>query len=594
LPLSRSAIDSPPDRRLGWRRRDHGFNTTEPGERQLPIRTLRLASGLVLFTFLATHLTNHALGLVSLEAMERGREIYVALWRNPVGTAALFGALLTHAILAFAALYRRRHLRMPAWEAVQLTLGLCIPPLLASHVVGTRIATTFFGAEDPYSRVVLQLWVLAPLAGLRQLALIAVAWTHGCVGMHFWLRLRPWYPRLAPLFLALAVLLPVLAALGFVQGGREVAALARDPAWRANVLAGGPPPAARPTLDLVWIGIVGTYAAALAGVMLARAARDWRQRRRGLVRVRYPDGREVGVPPGLSVLEVSRLAGIPHASVCGGRGRCSTCRVRVRAQPGALPAPSEAEQRVLHRIGAPDGVRLACQLRPTGDVAVTPLLPPTATAADGAGHAQSGHEHDVTVLFADLRGFTRLAERKLPFDVVFFLNRYFEAVGTAIQEAGGVTNQFTGDGVMALFGMGAPAADGARRAVAAAAGMVRSVEFLSQALADELPEPLRIGIGVHTGPAVVGRMGFADATYLTAVGDTVHVAARLEALTKDYQCQLVVSETVAALTGLAAGNFPRHEVTLRNRREPLGVYVVHDAVAASALLAPGASARAGA
>src|SRR5262249_9449509 len=262
----------------------------------------------------------------------------------------------------------------------------------------------------------------------------------------------------------------------------------------------------------------------------------------------------------------------------------------VAARP--QPPPSDAESRVLRRVGVPADVRLACQLRPTSDLTVAPLLPATATAADGRplGDGHNGREQDVVVLFADLRRFTRLAEHRLPYDVVFFLNRYFEAVGGAVQRAGGVANQYTGDGVMALFGLDTGPDEGRRQAVTAAGEMVRSVAALSKALAADLAEPLRTGIGIHTGPAVVGRMGYGDAIYLTAVGDTVHVASRLEALTKDYDCELVVSEAIARRAGVSTAGLPRHELTLRNRAEPLAVLVVPSA----AVLAPSEPARAAA
>ena len=100
------------------------------------VRRLRICTGLVLLAYLTTHFANHALGLISLDRMDDGREWFLWLWRNPVGTTLLYGSLVIHASLAFTSLYRRRHLRMPAWEATQLVLGLLIPPLLVSHKIG--------------------------------------------------------------------------------------------------------------------------------------------------------------------------------------------------------------------------------------------------------------------------------------------------------------------------------------------------------------------------------------------------------------------------------------------------------------------------
>jgi adenylate cyclase len=167
-----------------------------------------------------------------------------------------------------------------------------------------------------------------------------------------------------------------------------------------------------------------------------------------------------------------------------------------------------------------------------------------------------------------------MAEHKLPYDVVFVLNRYFEAVGTAITGAGGMTNQFTGDGVMALFGIDDGPTVGSRQALVAARAMVEAVTALSDELAADLPAPLRIGIGVHVGPAVVGRMGWGPSFYLTAVGDTVHVAARLEQATKDYEAELVVSEDVARRAGVDLSAFPRHQLAVRNRAGHVDIRVL--------------------
>jgi adenylate cyclase len=555
------------------------MKSERPGEAW--IRPLRLWCGLILFSYIFTHFSNHALGLISLGAMEAARIWFLALWRNPVAESALLGALLAHWLLGLWLIYRRRTLRMPVWEAAQIIFGLAVPPLLAYHVIGTRVANAMFGTEDLYTRVILTYWVLDPWAGIRQLGLFTVAWTHGCIGLHFWLRLRRWYAKLFPLLLTAVVLVPVLAFLGVTQAGREVSVLALDPGFvkRLNVEVRAPSAPQRATLAQVRDGISITVWALLGLTFAARVVRERISRRRSIIRIGYLDGREVRVPVGWTVLEASRSAGVPHASVCGGRGRCSTCRIRIAGDPSLQPTPTPLERRVLERISAPPNVRLACQLRPSHDLMVTPLL--QAAVGAGTAHAPSGarggEEREIAVLFADLRGFTRVAERKLPYDVVFILNRYFEAVGGAVAQAGGIANQYTGDGVMALFGIEAGPDTACRQAILAAGAMIERVEALSRVLGGELETPLRMGIGIHSGPVVVGEMGYAGTRYLTAVGDTVNTASRLEGLTKDYGCELVVSEEAVARAGLTAADYPHHELALRNRDAPLRVVIVDNA-----------------
>lgn len=546
----------------------------------MPIRRIRLVTGLVLLTYLTTHFLNHALGLISLAAMEGGRVWFVALWRNPVGTLALYSSLAVHLGLAFYSLYKRQHLRMPLWEALQLIFGLSIPPLLTAHVVGTRLAHEWFGVQDSYALIVLTLWVASPASGLRQAAVLTIAWTHGCIGLHFWLRLRSWYARWFPLFFGLALLLPVLALLGFAAAGREIAdAIARDPGMfdRILVTANVPRGSQRELLSLTQDRVLEGFAASLALVLLARIARHAYQRRTR-VRITYPGGRVVAVPQGFSVLEASRFARIPHASVCGARGRCSTCRIRVGLGTGSLPPPDAAEVRVLKRVGVPPNVRLACQLRPTKDLSVVPLLPANAQASDGYAEPSylAGQERNIVVLFADLRSFTGIAERKLPYDLVFILNSYFEVLGNAISSSGGMVDKFIGDGVMALFGVESGPEEGSRQALAASNQIIDGVDRLSALLAEELQEPLRVGIGIHSGPAVVGRMGYGEAVHLTAIGDTVNVASRLQDLCKEYSCQLVISEQVAQQAGVNVELLRRDELTVRNRREALSIYIVAD------------------
>ena len=544
------------------------------------IRRLHLITGLVLFGYLLSHLINHALGLISLEALEAGRRVFQLLWRNPPMTLLLYGALVLHLGLAFRSLYQRRRLKMPAWEAAQLLLGLAIPPLLALHILGTRFAYEFLGADDSYLYVILAIFVFSPILGIKQAVVLLVAWLHACVGLHFWLRIKPWYSKLRPYAFVAALLLPVFSLAGFLAAGREVARLAANPDTLAAALARARFPDAEGValIKNLEAGSLAIMAALLGLVLLGRALRSWLDRRHGIIHVTYPEGQRVRVAVGTTLLEASRGAGIPHASVCGGRGRCSTCRVRVGTGGDRLPPPSEAEARVLARIGAAPTTRLACQAKPVADIEIAPLLSATAGPRQAmvAARHQQGEEREVAVLFADLRNFTALAEDKLPYDVVFVLNRYFAAMGTAIEESGGRVDKFIGDGVMALFGVERDVETGCRDALTAARRMIERLDELNKALENELERPLRIGIGIHSGPVILGEMGYGRATAMTAIGDSVNTASRLEALTKDFEAELVLSEPVATRAGLDLSAFPRREIELRGRAGRLAVFVVGD------------------
>ncbi|MFT5540203.1 MAG: adenylate cyclase [Alphaproteobacteria bacterium] len=149
---------------------------------------------------------------------------------------------------------------------------------------------------------------------------------------------------------------------------------------------------------------------------------------------------------------------------------------------------------MLARIGAPDNVRLACQLRPlAGDVRATPLLLPTVTMRDVhmASQGAAGKEQEIAIMFVDVRDYTRMIDGRLPYDVVFILNRYFAAMGAAVEAAGGQLDKFIGDGVMALFGLESDPAQGCRDALVAARGMARALTELNASLAGDLPATCR-------------------------------------------------------------------------------------------------------
>jgi adenylate cyclase len=540
---------------------------------------LRLASGLVLMVFVTGHLMNHALTLHSLEAVAMGRRLFSLVWRSPPGSILLYAALIAHVALTLFKLYQRRRLRMPLWEMGQVALGLAIPFWLTLHIIGTRGVHELFGVNDSYLLQFGWVWAGNPW---RQTIMLLLVWLHGCIGLHFWLRIRPWYAGLRHYLLAAALILPGLALAGFHLGGREVQAIiAHDPDWLSRVAAeqNWPDEELRSWILLTESRALGGFVLLLAAIVMARMIREFSERAAGRVEIRYLDGSTISIEPGMTVLDGSRTAGIPHAAVCGGRGRCSTCRVRIGAGAEHLPPPAEDELTVLKRIGAVDSIRLACQLHPDHDLEVAPLLP--AAAGPSGSQVQvnpgAGVEREMAVLFADLRAFTRMAEGRLPFDVVFILNQYFKAMGAAIEGSGGRVDKFIGDGIMALFGIDAEPDLACRQALLAAKTMAHRLDDLNRDIKADLPEPLRIGIGLHVGPVILGEMGYRRATSLTAIGDAVNVASRLETLTKDFNAQLVVSARLARRAGVDLGGFETQAIDIRGRQRPLRVHVVPDA-----------------
>ena len=557
--------------------------------RGIGVRQIRLACGLVLFAYLVSHFLNHALGNISMDALADGVYYHTVFWQFLPVAITFYTAALVHAGLGIWALYQRRQFRWRAIEPLQLVLGLSIPALIIAHIAGVRLGETLFGHEKLYPQVLYAYWVVWPYKILQMYALLLIAWIHGCIGLYFWLRMRAFYKRAAPLLLAAAILIPTLAMLGLYQGGRSVVADSESAQWRAENL--GPQQvgtaADQRVLDSIVDYFLIGYFGLLGLVLAARGARAIAERRGGMINLSYDNGRTVRVPRGLSVLEASLRYNVPHASVCGGRARCSTCRIRVIGDCSTLPAPSPREAFVLNRVGASDpSIRLACQLRPETDLSFFQLFMPHAMSANAhASHPHRiGQERYLVSTFVDMRGSTRLAENQLPFDTVFIVNRFLAAVSQAVIECGGQPNQFVGDGQLALFGLAASPRVACRQALRAAAMIAANVEELNQFLSHDLREPIRFGIGIHGGEVIIGDIGYRDHMVFTALGDAVNVAARLQDMTKSLACEVILSEEVRSTAGLADDALPQQEVTIRGRSEPMIVHVIGDAKALSALV----------
>jgi adenylate cyclase len=557
--------------------------------RGIGLRQIRLACGMVLYAYLVSHFLNHALGNISMDALAAGVYYHTLFWQFLPVAIVFYGAATIHSGLGIWALYQRRQFHWKAIEPLQLVLGLSVPALIVTHVVGARLGQTLFGNEKLYPQELYAFWVAQPFRIWLMPAVLIIAWVHGSIGLYFWLRMKAFFKRAAPLLLAMAVLVPTLALLGFYQAGRTVAAASTDARWRAENLSAqhvGTIAEQNVLGDITDDFLIG-YLGLIGLVLLGRGARALNERRRGLITLSYGNGRTIRVPKGLSVLEASLRFNLPHASACGGRARCSTCRIRIIGDCGALPEPSQREAFVLNRVGATDpAIRLACQLRPTADLSFFQLfMPHTMSANAHASHPQRiGQERYLVSMFVDMRGSTRLAEQRLPFDTVFIVNRFLGAVSQAVIECGGQPNQFVGDGELALFGLRTSPQIACRQALGAAARIAANVEELNRFLSHDLHEPIQFGIGIHGGEVIIGDIGYRDHMVFTALGDAVNVAARLQDMTKTLGCEAIISDEVRTMAGLAPDDLPQLEAVIRGRTEPMIVRSVADANTLSTLV----------
>lgn len=540
------------------------------------LQRIRIGSGLVLFAFATTHFLNTALGLVHLETMHEFQQWRWMITRSAPGTFVLLTALVAHVALALFKLANRTTLRLPPWELVQIGLGLAIPFFLFPHIVNTRIAHVFFGVQDNYLYELARLW---PVGALIQSSLLLLVWIHGCIGLHFWLRLSPVYRKAAPILLFVAIALPLAALGGFMVSGRAVAQLIEDPTAFGQVkqLTHWPNAAASEALTQYRLQVRLGFGAVLCLVAAYVFWRYYRLSTLPKMAIKYTGGPTVRVPPGPTLLEISRMHGIPHAAVCGGRARCSTCRVRIDDGVGDLLAPTYPEAITLASIAAPKNVRLACQVRPDHSVTVTRLLRPASTgpqAVDVLEADAAGAERQLAVMFLDLREFTQLSQSRLPYDVVFILNEFFAATGSAIHTYGGWIDKFLGDGLLAIFGQHHGVETGCRQALRATRAIDLALDHVNAKLAAEIGRPLRVGMGIHAGPLLLGRIGYGEAVDLTVVGNAVNVASRLEALSKERDCQIVMSADVARNAGYLDDLPAAASVNVRGVTEPMQIICV--------------------
>ncbi len=269
-----------------------------------------------------------------------------------------------------------------------------------------------------------------------------------------------------------------------------------------------------------------------------------------LVTIQYPDlARTITVPYGKSLLEISLAHNIPHTHICGGRAKCSTCRVLVLSGTGHLSRRNTAEELIAVRKQFPPRVRLACQTIPNGSVTIRQLIKDPQTIEEAVTEKQTnakffGVDTHVAVLFSDIRSFTTFSETNLTYDVVQILNDYFATITKPIDKYGGYVDKYMGDGIMAVFGMEQRAYPPEQAALEAGLEILDELKVFNEVLQKKYQHQFRIGIGIDAGEVVMAKIGFEQKAQFTAIGDVVNTSSRIESETKVHGIPMLVSHNI--------------------------------------------------
>jgi adenylate cyclase len=498
-------------------------------------RLTALVSGLVLFVLAAAELCNDAVGLVSLEAMGDIAAWQTAFVRSRPGAALLAVACVLHIVTTLWFVARRATLRMSFADAMQIISGMLVPLLLLPYLVDTRLANSLFGVDDDSLYRLARLW---PEHALFYVALIVLLWAHGCLGLHQWLKLRPGYRAVAPVLAVIALAVPIAAVAGLVSSARIVSVLMADDTFAGQVRAATHWPSTDDENALWRYRLTGLacYGGLLVVVLGALIARFLKIVVAPKIDVAYVNGPRLKAATGPTLLEISRIHAVPHADSCGGRGRCTACSVRIEQSDAALSPRTAAEMSMLGP--ADDGVRLACQIRPTAALTVTRLTS-TGDAAAEPERDTAGIERQAAVLCVQLQDHVRLVSARRAYDAIFLLNEILDMIHACIVKHQGEVVRMTGSGIIALFGQDADPEAACRAAVTASADIDLALDRLNERFAAELGRPIAVAMGLAFGATYLGRIGAGPSKSFTAIGPAIDVAGELAQYAERHGSQLL-------------------------------------------------------
>ena len=261
------------------------------------------------------------------------------------------------------------------------------------------------------------------------------------------------------------------------------------------------------------------------------------------------DNKTIFASPGNTILEATLKAEINHMHVCGGNARCSTCRVYVLDGLSNCQPRNEKEKQLAEKLRFPQDIRLACQTEISGNITIRrPVVDDLdkeiilKQLGDESG-TKLGQEKDLAILFTDIENYTQFAEAFPAYDVVHVLNRYYQTMNGIIVQHKGVISDVAGDGILALFGVMEDSKNPVLDAINAVRAMNAALTQFNGYLNQMYDRSFGIRAGINFGKVIVGNFDTGMMSKISAIGDAVNLASRIETANKDFGTQLLISQS---------------------------------------------------
>ncbi len=292
------------------------------------------------------------------------------------------------------------------------------------------------------------------------------------------------------------------------------------------------------------------------------------------------DNLNIPAAEGSTILQASLKAGIKHTHVCGGHARCSTCRVYIlEGLENCLPR-NKKEQQMAQKLGFPEHIRLACQTIIQGDISIKRAAIDELDISiilkqigDESG-TQFGKELELAVLFFDIENYTGFAETYPAYDVVHVLNRYYQTMNKIIEEHDGVISDVAGDGILALFGALKKKPNPVWDAVCAVQDMQQALHHFNQYLEQMYSLSFEARAGINFGKAIIGKFDTGLMSKISAIGDTVNLASRVEAANKELGTRLLISEPALKQISDKLASYTVHSIRLKGKSGKFRLYEI--------------------